>query len=162
MDLRRLSRSEWIAMAGGLLLAVSLFLNAYSTTGPNAQIDGVGGPEAVEPVIPGEGVFSAWEVHDIMRWLLLAAAIAPFILAWIIIRDHELSWGRGELTAVVSIAAAGLIFYTGIIDRPGEPSGQIGLELGWYGMMLGSLIMLVGSVRRSTEQEKGRKPPGVL
>lgn len=150
MHLDRLQRSEWIAMAGGLLLLISLFVKAYETVSANAAIDGE------------QGTLSAWQVHTLMRFLLVLAALAPFILAYIIIRDHELSWGRGEMTAVVAIAAAGLIFYTGIIDRPGEPSGQIELEIGWYGMMLGALLMLIGAVQRSSEAEKTRKPPGVL
>ncbi len=51
---------------------------------------------------------------------MLAAAAAPLILAWIVIRDHELSWPRGELTAVVSIAALGLVLYSGIVDAAGR------------------------------------------
>ena len=153
MDWARLKTTEWVAMAGGLLLAISVFVKCYEANpgNPNAQFDG-----------GVKGTVSAWEVHDIMRWLLLAAALAPFILAWIIVRDHELSWGRGELTAVVAIAALGLIFYTGIIDRPGSPSGEIELEIGWYGMLLGALLMMLGAVQRSSEQERRRKPPGVL
>ena len=153
MSLGRLKTTEWLAMAGGVLLAVSLFVKSYEARpeNPNAQFEnGL------------KGTVTAWEIHDLMRWLLLAAALAPFILAYIIVRDHQLSWGRGEMTAVVAIAAAGLIFYTGIIDRPGEPSGEIELEIGWYGMMLGSLLMMAGAVQRSTEQERTRKPPGVL
>ena len=62
---------------------------------------------------------SLWQAHPIMGWLLLAAAIAPFILAWIIVRDHQLSWQRGEMTAVVAIAAAGLI----VLHRDHRPPG---------------------------------------
>jgi hypothetical protein len=94
-----------------------------------------------------------------MKWLVLAAGIAPFILAYIIVRDHKLSWPRGELTAVIGIALVGLIFYTGIIDRPGEPSSEIELEIGWYGLMLGSLLMVAGGAMRSGESERKRKPP---
>lgn len=152
MDWQRLRRPEWIAMAGGLLLAISIFLPAYSADAgnPNASFDGA------------TGSVSAWEVHDILRWLLLLAALAPFILAWIIVRDHELSWGRGELTAVVAITAIGLVFYNGVIDRPGEPSGAISLAIGFFGMLLGALLMGVGAVQRSSESERVRKPPGVL
>ncbi len=149
-------------MAGGLLLAIAVFVKSYEVTSANGQINGVGRADANPPINPGDGTFSVWEAHDLMRWLLLLAAIAPFILAWIIVRDHQLSWGRGEMTAVVAIAAAGLIFYSGIIDRPGEPSGVIELEIGWYGLMLGAIVMLFGAVQRSTEQERTRKPPGVL
>lgn len=150
MDLGRLRRSEWIAMVGGLLLAVALFLPAYTVDESNENSRLLGAREAA----------SAWDVHGLMRYLLLAAALAPFILAWIIVRDHQLSWGRGELTAVVAIAAAGLIFYNGVIDRPDGVG--IGLTTGWFLMMLGAVVMMVGAVQRSTEAERRRKPPGVL
>jgi hypothetical protein len=152
MDLSRLRRGELIAAVGGILLAVGIFLAWYRTapSNANATIDGA------------RGSFSAWNVHPVLRWLLLAAAAAPLILVWIIVRDHELSWSRGELTAVVGIAAFGLIFYTGVIDRPGEPSGEISLRLGWFFALLGSILMIVGAAMRSADTDKPRKPPGVL
>src|SRR4051794_7917189 len=113
MKVSNLQRGEWVAMLGGLVLAASVFVHkTYEARpeNPNANINGL------------KGVISIWEANPIMRWLLLAAAVAPFILAWIIVREHQLSWNRGEVTAVVGIAAAGLLLYTGIIDRPGEPS----------------------------------------
>ena len=158
MKLGNLSRGEWIAMAGGLLLGISVFVKAYEAQpqNPNATLEtGKGG-------VCGDHTCSYFQVHTISRWLLLAAAAAPFILAWIIIREHELSWPRGQVTSVVGIAAAGIIFYTGIIDRPGEPSGAIELEIGWYGMFLGALLMIIGSVMRQQETEVKRKPPGTL
>ena len=99
--MNRLGRAELVAALGGLLLAVGVFLPWYSTDAdnPNASIDGAA------------GALSAWDVHPTLRWLLLAASTAPFILIWIVIREHELSWPRGELTAVVGIAAFGLIGY---------------------------------------------------
>ncbi len=46
-----MNRSEWIAVAGGLLLAIATFLPWYGTSdNPNAVIDG------------GRGDFSAWDV----------------------------------------------------------------------------------------------------
>jgi hypothetical protein len=63
---------------------------------------------------------------------------------------------------VVGIAAFGLILYSGIIDRPGEPSGEIELELGWYGAFLGSILMIVGAAIRSSDVERARKPPGTI
>ena len=144
---------EFVAMAGGALLAIGLFLPWYNAERPEAEI------------IPGQrkaGDFTGWEVHDIQRWLLLAAAAAPFILAWIIVRGHKLSWARGEMTAVTSIAAFGLIVYAGIIDRPGEVSGLVSLKYGWFVSLLGVILMLVGSALRASEVERARKPPGVL
>jgi len=152
MSLGRLTRNEWIAMLGGALLAISIFVKWYEPR-----------PEVKAASIDGmKGVLSAWDVHTIMRYLLLAAAIAPFILAFIIARDAQLSWARGEMTAVVAIAAAGLIFYSGIIDRPGSPASEIELEIGWYGAFLGSLLMFGGSALRSSDTERKRKPPGTI
>ena len=155
MDSSKLSRHELVAMVGGLLLGIGLFLPWYDAITKRASINGEPGS--------AEGVtFTGWEVHDIQRWLWLAAAAAPFILAYIVIRGHALSWARGEMTAVVSIAAFGLIAYAGLIDRPGEPSGLIGLEWGWWVAFLGVLLMLVGSALRASRSERPRKPPGVL
>lgn len=148
----RLGRAELIAAVGGLFLAAGIFLPWYSTDAdnPNASIDGA------------TGALSAWDVHPILRWLLLAAATAPFILIWIVIREHELSWPRGELTAVVGIAAFGLIGYTGLLDRPGSPSGAISLDWGFWLAFAGSVLMIVGGAMAAGQTERQRKPPGVL
>jgi hypothetical protein len=147
----RLNRSEWIAVAGGLLLALSVFLPWYGTSdNPNAEIDG------------RRGDLSAWQVHPILRWLMLAAALAPLILAWIVLREHELSWPRGELTAVVAMAALGLVLYAGLVSRPGEPRSQISLQIGWFLAVIGIVLMMVGGAKRASEVERARKPPGVL
>lgn len=152
MDLSRLQRNEWMAMAGGLLLVIGIFLAAYKTSdsNPNAMIEGE------------RGSLSIWDVHPILRILLLLAAAAPFILTYIIARGHKLSWARGEMTAVVAVAAAGLVFYNGIIDRPGEPSGEISLQVGWVVAFVGTILMFTGAALRSSESERPRKPPGVL
>jgi hypothetical protein len=152
MDLSQLRRGELIAAVGGILLAVGIFLPWYRTSSDNANA----------LIDDRRGDLSAWTVHPIMRWLLLAAAVAPLILVWIIVRDHELSWSRGELTAVVGIAAFGLIFYAGVIDRPGEPRGEISLGIGWFLALLGSILMIVGAAMRSADTDKPRKPPGVF
>jgi hypothetical protein len=148
----RLRGTELVGMAGGALLVAGVFLPWYGTDASNSH----------SQVSGRTGSLSAWDVHPILRWLLLAAAVAPLILVWIIVRDHELSWSRGELTAVVGIAAFGLIFYAGVIDRPGEPSGEISLGIGWLLSLLGSILMIVGAARRSANTDKPRKPPGVL
>jgi hypothetical protein len=148
----RLHRNEFVGMAGGALLALSVFLPWYGTdpSNRNASIDGARGDQ------------SCWEVHPILRWLLLAAAVAPFILAYIIANDVKLSWARGEMTAVTSIAAFGLIVYNGVIDRPGDPSSAISLKYGWFLALIGSIAMTVGAARRSSEHERARKPPGTI
>jgi hypothetical protein len=152
MDFRRISTSEIVAAVGGLMLVIGVFLPWYvpNTENRNANVNGV--REAV----------SAWDAHSIMRWLLLAAALAPIILLWIVIRDHELSWPRGEMTAVVGIIAFGLTAYVGIIDRPGEPPAEISLGFGWYLSFLGTILIAIGGSIRASTSERPRKPPGVL
>ena len=150
--MERLSVNELVAMAGGLLLAACLFARWYEVVSPLATLAGE----------QGVGTFSGWQTHEILRWLLLLMAVAPFILAYIVARDHQLTWARGELTAVLSIFAFGLLLYVGVIDRPGEPAGQIELEWGWYLALLGSILMLAGSALRTGETERRRKPPGTI
>ena len=147
----KLRPGEIVAAVGGLLLALSVFLEAYvPSDNPNAVI--AGGREAV----------SAWTIHDILKWVLLLAAATPLILMYIVIRDHQLSWPRGEVTAVVGIFTLGLIVYNGVLDRPGEPPGQIALGLGFFGMLVAALLITAGGAMRSGESERRRKPPGVL
>ena len=149
---KKLSTSEIIAAVGGLLLAAGVFVKAYEARpqNPNANIDGM------------KGTLSIWQVHDIQRILLLLAALAPIVLVYIVLRDHQLSWPRGEMTAVIGLTAVTLLFYTGIIDRPGEPSGEIELEIGWYMAIGGALLSTIGGAMRSSETARTKKPPGVL
>ena len=151
LDWARMHRSEWTAVGGGLLLILAVFLPWYGTSdNPNAEIDG------------GRGDFSAWDIHPVLRWLMLAAAVAPLILAWIVLRDHELSWPRGEVTAVVALFGLGLVLYAGFAARPGEPRSQIALQLGWFLAIVALGLMLFGGAKRAAEVERRRKPPGVL
>jgi drug/metabolite transporter (DMT)-like permease len=158
VKLGNLSRGEWIAMLGGLLLGISVFVKCYEAQpqNPNATLGhGKGG-------VCGDHTCSYFQVHPIGRWLLLGAAAAPFILAWIIVRDHALSWPRGEMTAVVSVAAFGLIAYQAFISKPGEPNSLVHLKWGIFIALLGTVLMFVGSALRSSDVERARKPPGTI
>jgi hypothetical protein len=137
-------------MAGGALLVAGVFLPWYGTVASNShsQVDG------------RTGSLSAWDVHPILRWLLLAAATAPFVLAWIILRGHALSWARGEMTVVTSIAAFGLIEYNGFVDRPGDIA--ISLKLGFAAALVATVVMVGAAAKRSSESEGPRKPPGTI
>jgi hypothetical protein len=152
MDTSRLSRSEYIAVAGAILLVIALFLPWYETNPDNAAAN-----------IDGErGTFSGWDVHPIVFCLLLLLAVSPIILAWIIARGYELAWVRGELTAVGAIFGLGLVFFNGIVSKPGEPSGQISLKYGYWLTLFAILLILVGSVMRTGETERRRRPPGTF
>ena len=149
---RRLGTPELIALAGAVLLAAGLFVPWYDTNAGNrnATIAGT------------HGSASGWQVHLVLRWLLLAAALAPPILAWIMVREHELSWPRGEMTAVVAMIALVLVLYVGVIDRPGQPKGEISLAYGWFAAALGCVLMCAGGAARAGTTDRPRKPPGVL
>jgi hypothetical protein len=154
MDLKQLDRGEMIAAIGGLLLALSIFLGWYSLGNSNAVLNSCHGPNTS---------CSGWNSLTILRFLLLLAALAPAILAYIIVRGHALSWPRGELTAVTALAALTFIIFRGVIDKPGSPSGQISVNYGWFIGLLGGLLILAGSIWRSREAGgPRRKPPGVL
>ena len=94
--------------------------------------------------------------------MLLVAAVAPAILAYIIIRGHRLSWPRGELTAVVALLALVLTLFLGVIDKPGTPPGEISVTIGWWLALVADLLILFGSVWRAQMSGARRKPPGVL
>ena len=151
MDFSQVKRGELIAAVGAIVLALAVFLPAYTPTdNPNAIVAG------------GHADASIFDANTISRWFILAAAIAPLVLLYIVIRGHQLSWPRGEMTAVIGLVASTLNFWNGIIQRPGEPSGQIGLGIGWYLAMLASVAIAVGGAIRAGESERRRKPPGVL
>ena len=150
----KVSRNELIAVTGGAALAIGLFLPYYGTSdNPNAAVGSCSEPNCD---------VTGFDVHDILRWLLLLAAISPFVLTYVIARGHKLSWARGEMTAVVAIAAFGLVAYTGFLDRPGAPNGAISLQPAFYGALLGTILMIVGGSVTAGQNERVRKPPGVL
>ena len=152
MDTSRLSRSEYIAIAGAILLVIALFLPWYQTNPDNAAAN-----------IDGErGTFNALDVHPIVFLLLLLLALSPIILAWIISRGYELAWTRGELTAVGAIFGLGLVFFNGIVSKPGEPSSQITLKYGYWLTLFAILLILAGSVMRTGETQRRRRPPGTF
>ena len=153
MDLRSLNRGEIIAMCGGILLGISIFLAWYSLGNEFAHLNGCRGPHSS---------CSGWNGLSAFRYVFLLAAAAPVILAWVIARGHALAWPRGELTAVVAVIAIILILFRGVIDRPGAPSGQIGIDWGWWVSLVGGALILVGAMWRSQESAPRRKPPGVL
>src|SRR3954454_7839844 len=154
MKLSRVHLEEVVAIIGGLLLAGGLFLAWYTLAGPNGQI----GPSR----FPDREV-TGWEALTIMRYLLLAAAAAPIILAYIVVRGHALSWPRGEVTAVVAITALTMVVTRGFIVRPGQPPGSIGVGIGFWVSLVGGLIMFIAAARhRAASDDAGKKPPGVL
>jgi hypothetical protein len=153
MDLRALNRGELLAILRAVLIGISVFLPWYSLGDQYTQLNGCLGPG---------GSCTGWHSLLIVRFLLLAAAAAPLILSWIIIRGHALSWPRGELTAVVGVAALILVLFRGVIDKPGSPADQVSVDYGWGVALVGTLLLIAGAAWRYQEGAPRRNPPGVL
>ena len=163
MDFSRLDmRRTIVGGLGSLLLIISLlFLPWFSVTDVAEResddwLCGVGNTSC-----------TGWETFPIVRWLLLGVALAPPILAWILIRGHKLTWPPGEMTMVVGFAAFVLILYNGVIDIPGPPSGQefgISRDYGYWIALISSLVIAFTGFFRSAV-ERGpvqRKAPGTV
>lgn len=154
MKFEKLDLGEALAVIGGLVLALSLFLTWYTLSNQYASLHSCRGPK---------GSCSGWTSLGPLSAILLIAAVAPVILAYIVARGHALSWPRGELTALCSLAAIVLTLFLGFIDKPGSPKGEIHISYGWFLAMLGGLLILIGALVRSQESGgRRRKPPGVL
>ena len=154
LDTSRLTPGEYLGMASGVVLFVSLWLPWYTTsdTNPNSVLAGKSG---------GDGV-NAWQVFSSLDLLLVLASTAPFILSWILARGHRLTWKPGEVTMIVGIVAFMLILCNGIIlGRPGD-SVDIGLGIGYFVGLLASLGLLAAGYLRQAVYETARKPPGVI
>jgi hypothetical protein len=142
-------------MVAALLFGLSLFLPWFTTSdNPNSRIDSANvGPNSDA---------SAWETFRILQYILLLAAIAPFVLAWIMARGHKLSWKPGELTMIVGITAFILVICNGIILGRPDPKIEIGLTYGYLLAIVSSLGMAVAGFIRQAYYTDAKKPPGVL
>jgi hypothetical protein len=153
MQPRELDSGEVLAAVGGLLVAASLFLTWYSLGNRYAYV--------ASCRYPHSGC-SGWSSLGPIKFLLLIAAVAPLILVWVVARRRYLAWPRGELTAVIALSALTLVVFRGMIDRPGWPSGEVGISIGWFVAVLGGLLILLGALTRMLESSQRRKPPGML
>ena len=154
--------------AASLLLLLSLLFLPWYDLGRITQRQ-EGHPDySPDSFVCGEVDFTCtgFETFPILRWLLLAAALAPAILAWILIRGHKLSWAPGELTMVVGFTAFVLVFYNGVIDRPGTEIAEsgIGLDWGYFIALLATALMSATGFLRSQESggRRARKAPGTV
>ena len=130
MDPRRLSRAEWIAGFGAVLLIVSLFLPWYSAGGQNA---------------------TAWETMSVNDILITLAAL--LVLAALVIDSTES--GAGISIAALSVAAmpaaVALILVVYRVLSP-APDIDVSLEIGaWLGLV--GAIATAGGVLRGMRDE---------
>ena len=148
-----LERGEVVAAVGGVLLVVSLFLAWYSLGNSYASVASCRHPA---------GSCSGWDALGAVKFLLIVAALTPAVLIAAIVRREALPWPPGEITAVFALIALTLIVFRGIIDRPGWPSGEVGIGIGWFVALLGGLLILLGALTRMHASGRRRKPPGML
>jgi hypothetical protein len=173
-DLSRVHSAELIGFVGVGILAISLFLIPWYSTSCSDSVHNVAQAAAHNcnfnsqlKLASGElhrGSFTGWETLTYMRWFLLAGCIAPFVLAYIIARGHELSWRPGEVTMIIGIVLVALILLDGIIL--GKPGGSakyvvdISLEIGYPIAIFGAFLISFGGFRRQAEGVRS-SPPGV-
>ena len=160
MDFSKRSKTDVIGAIAALVMVGSLiFLDWYSLEQTDPRMAG-------EDFICGVDQYTCtgWETFPILRWLLLAAAFAPLILGWILVRGHKLSWAPGEMTMVVGFTAFVLILYNGIIDKPGSEGAEIGisLEIGYFIALAAALGLAVSGIGRMMEAGSTRKTPGTV
>lgn len=160
MGTEKLSRSEILGMVAALILVGSLFLQWFSLETENVARDE---PEDWVCGV-GDNNCTGFDTFPILRWLLIAAASAPFILAWIVLRGHALSWPRGELTAIVGLTAFVLIAFNGLIDKPSANDIGVSLSFGYWIGLLASLGIFFAGGFRAVESGGGaqRKPPATF
>ena len=134
----RLSNRDLLQLGIGLLLAITAFLPWYSTDSqnPNSNINGQ------------RGDLTPWDVHPVLRWLLLFVAAAALLSAWQTWHAHKTEWRRGEMSVVVAATVACLVLLTGFVDRPGEPSGTISLQYGWFIALVLAIAGVINALAR--------------
>jgi len=161
VDTSKLDRSEMLGMLAALILVASLFLPWYDLAS-SADVT----RDETEDWVCGVGdeTCTGFETFPILRWLLIAAAAAPFILSWIVVRGHALSWPRGELTAIVGLTAFVLIAYNGFVDKPSPNQIGVSLTIGYFIALLASLGIFISGGFRAIESGGGgrRKPPATF
>jgi hypothetical protein len=151
-----------VAAGGGLLLFLSLFLTWFTVEPGQGDRNLCG--DGVEEC-SGFDTFSLFTTLIIpgMDLLLVGAAIAPWILVWIVIRGHTLSWPPGEVTMIVGAIASTLILYNGLVDRVGPTREFVSLDIGWYLGLLGSLAIVAGgAISQIRRGGVTRRPPGTF
>ena len=161
MHFGNLQRTVLVGILSSILLVASLFV-------PWFELADTAERRNQEAWICGTGDLSCtgWETFPIGRWLFIAAAAAPVILAYFIVRAQKGKYPTGEFTMTVGFIVIVLVVFNGILDKPGDSIDQIGISLTTgYWMALGAgVLMSAAGAFRSVEQGggAGRRPPGTF
>jgi hypothetical protein len=167
-SLRRLHWYEYLGFLGSFVLVGSLFLPWFSTSCKSdaaARVANAAGGVGCNPNSVYNGVrgnFTGFETFKYLDWLLIAACAAPFILAYIIARGHQLGWKPGEVTMIVGMITFALIVLNGLIlGKPGD-TVDMKFEIGWFVGLLGAFLLFASGTLRQALSADAKKPPGVM
>ncbi len=155
-SLKRLHWSEPLGFVAAAILLGSLWLPWFSTSSSNRNsIIGTAG------IGPGQSA-TGWQTFRILDIMLAAACAAPFILAYIVARNAELSWKPGEVTMIVGIACVVLILCNGLILGKPKPSIEVSLSYGYLVALIGAIGLFASGFLRQALHTDAKKPPGVM
>ncbi|MEK6277214.1 MAG: hypothetical protein AABM29_04290 [Actinomycetota bacterium] len=165
MDFSRLQRTELIALIGSALLVISLFVPWFSLTDTPERLTQLA--QGGDPFVCGEKdlTCTAWETFPINRIVFLLAAAAPVILTYLILTASKGQYPTGEFTMTVGFAVIVLVFFNGIVAKPGgDPQFGISLDYGYFIALLSGFLIAGAGAFRSLESGGGaqRKPPATF
>ena len=144
------------------MLAGSLFLKWWSTDCSSLHPTSPAGCNINSKINGHVGSFNAFDTYKSLQFWLIAACIAPFVLAYILARGHTLTWRPGEITMIVGMTAGALILLNGIVLGKPSTGVQLSFEPGYFVGLLGANMILAGGVIRQARYSGVRKPPGVF
>ena len=168
MKFSNLQRTEVLGILSSILLLISLSIPIVGLDVPWFSLEESQERINQEAWICGTREYScdAWSTFPLLRWLLVAAAAAPLILTYFILRAQKGKYPTGEFTMTVGLIAIVLIGFVGILDKPGNSIEQIGisLDLGYFLAMGAAVLMTIAGAFRSIESGggAGRRPPGTF
>jgi len=160
VDFSRLNKTEWLGLGSSVVLIASLFLPWFGLTDvPEREIQGawVCGVDQL--------TCTPWDTYPMARWLFVAAAVAPVLLAYFILTDEMGKYPTGEFTMTVGFAVIVLVGFHGAVVQPGEGlMFGLSLEWGYFLALLAGVMMAVAGAMRSLESDGGakRKPPATF
>jgi hypothetical protein len=146
----RMRRPELLQLAAAIVFGASAFLPWYSTN-----------PSVVDSNIHGHrGDVTAWAAYPVLRWFLLAAAVAALLSAWQTTTGQSGAQGvhRGEMSVFVAVLFLAVVVFCGVIDRPGSPPSSVSLAAGWFVALVSAVVALTAAIARVPRQS--RRPPG--
>ena len=150
----RIGLAELVGLAASVTLFVSLYLPWFQTDSENRN-SRIGGLRSTNEAI------TAFVAYDTLQYLLIAACVAPIILALLVLFNKETTWDRGEVTAIVGIVALVLILFNGVIGGRPDDAVSVTLSIGYYLALLASFGIFAGGAMRMMEKGPTNKPPGV-